>query len=136
MDILDLKLQWHWAWVLQMGSSYCVIEFQRELWTRNFQQYSTTTERSITDSIIPFRVILVYQLWIYLPLPLMIDTDCIKEPVLPHIWFQIQYMLPLKTMLLIWLPFLICHNSFYYLMMILKLTIQWRNVSLTMSVWK
>ena len=43
------------------------------MWTRKFQQESTTTGNFMTASIIPFQMILVAQIWIYLPLPLMID---------------------------------------------------------------
>ena len=73
----------------------------------------------MTTSIIPFRLILVSQLWINLPLPLMVDPACIKEPATPQIWFQLPFLLPLKNLLVLWPPLLILHNPFSYLLMIL-----------------
>ena len=79
MYILDLQLQWSWVWVLQMGSSCTVMILQREMWTRNYQHCSTTTGIFITASIIPLQMILVSQLCIYLPSPLMIDPPLHKR---------------------------------------------------------
>ena len=41
------------------GSSYNVMVLQREMWTRKFQHWITTTGRFMTASIIPFCLILV-----------------------------------------------------------------------------
>ena len=49
----------------------------------------------MTASKIHFRLILVAQIWIYLPCPLMILPDQTKEPYIPLICFQLPFMLPL-----------------------------------------
>ena len=46
-------------------------------------------------------MIVVAQILIYLPLPFMIDPARIKEPAIPHICFQLLFLLPLKIMLVL-----------------------------------
>ena len=89
----------------------------------------------MTDSIIPLQLILVAQVWIYLPLPLMIYPAHIKEPVIHQICSQLPYLLTLKIMLVRWSPLLIIHNYFSYLLMILTLPMKWIKTSLTVSGW-
>ena len=96
MDILDLQLQYHWVWVLQMSRSYSVMAFNREVWTRKFQREGATTGRFMTTYIIPFQIIVVANILIYLPLPLKIYPTHIKEHGISQICFQLPYLLPLK----------------------------------------
>ena len=42
-------------------------------------------------------------------------------------------MLPLKTILVIWSPLLVRHNSFSYLLMIRTITVPWRKMILTVA---
>ena len=88
----------------------------------------------MTASILPLQMILVAQLWIYLPLSLMIDPSRIKEPDIPQICSQLLSLLPLKIILVIWPPLLVYQIS--YLLMILILSMLWRDISLTVSGWK
>ena len=74
--------------------------------------------------MIPFQMIVLAQFWIHIPLPLMIYPGCIKDPATPLICSHLPSLLPLKVMLVIWPPLLICHESSSYLMMILTLAIQ------------
>ena len=75
----------------------------------------------MTASIIPLQMNLVHQIWIYLPLPLMINSTNIKKTIIPHICIQIPSMLHLKTLLAILLPLLILLYYSSYLLMILNL---------------
>ena len=50
-----------------------------------------------------------------------------------QIWFHIPSMLPLKTLLVIWPPLLIFHNSLSYLLIIRTIAMPWRNMSPTMA---
>ena len=45
-------------------------------------------------------------------------------------------MLPLKNMLVIWPPLMICHDSLSYLLIILTIAIPWINMRLTLEGWK
>ena len=72
------KTQWHWVWGLHMGISYSLMEFQRKPRTIPFQCENTTIEKFMTDSITPFQLIVVAQIWISLTFPLMIVPDEIK----------------------------------------------------------
>ena len=59
---LDLQQQWNWVWVLHMGSSYTAIVLQREMGTRKFQHWSsTTTVWFINTSKFPLHMNLTYQ---------------------------------------------------------------------------
>ena len=87
-------------------------------------------------SILNFQIILVAQIWIYPPLPLMIEPARIKEPAIPQIWPQLPYLLPLKIMLVILPTLMIRHDSFSCLLIILTLPMQWINMILTVSGWK
>ena len=122
------QCSWHWVWVLHMGTSYTVMVLQREMWKGIFKHWSTTIVRFMTASIIPLQMNLVAHIWIHIPLPLMIDHTRIKEPAIPHICSQIPSLLPLKIILLLWLPLLIIH--IYFLLMILILSMSWRNICL------
>ena len=113
-----------------MGRSYTFMVLQREICTKNFQHWITTTGRFTTASIIPLQINLVYQLWIYLPLPSTIDPAGIKEPAIPQIFSQLPYLLPLKIILVILPPLLIRHIS--YLLMILILSMLWRNMCISL----
>ena len=75
------------------------MESHREVWKIKFQQESATTGNFITDSMIPFQMIVVAQLWIHLPLPLLIDPTRIKYPTIPLICLHLPFMLPLKNIL-------------------------------------
>ena len=75
---------------------------QRDMWTIKFQHWSTTTGRFINASIKPLHIILVSQICIYFPLPLMIYPTIIKEPAIPQICSQLPSLLPQKTLLVIW----------------------------------
>ena len=85
----------------------------------------------MTASIINFQLIVVAQIWIYPPFPLMIYPARIKEPVTSQIRFQLPALLPLKNLFVLWPTLLILHGSFSYLLMILTININWRNTSLT-----
>ena len=87
-------------------------------------------------SMISFQKIVAAHIWIYLPLPFIIDPSHTKEPAIPQICFQLPFMLPQKILLVLWPPLLIIHNSFSYLLIILTLTMPWRKMYLTVSVWK
>ena len=54
-----------------------------------------------------FTVVFLDQICIYLPLPLMIDPTCIKDPNITQIFSQLPSLLPLKIMLVLWPPLLI-----------------------------
>ena len=84
-------------------------------------------------SIITLQLIVVAHIWIYLPLPLMIDPIWIKDPIIPLICFQIPSQLPMKTMLVLWPPLLIFQNSVYQLLTILTIAMPWKIISLTVS---
>ena len=101
---------------------------QRETRTRKFKRESTTTRQLMTASIIHLQLIVLAQLWIYLPSPLMIDPPRIREPNMPQICSQLPFMLPLKTLLVPWPPLLIFQISF--LVMFRKISIFWTNVCL------
>ena len=133
MAILDLQLKWHWVWVLNMGSSYYIRAFHSIERTRITQQKITTAKRFMTNSIIPLQIILVSKIWIYLPSPLMIDPDRIKEHAIPLIWYQLPSLLPLQILLLLWLPLMIWRNSLCYLLMILNLLMQYWNIIFAVS---
>ena len=126
MDILDLQLQWHWVWVLKMASSFNVMVLQREMWTKEFQDWITTSGRFMTASIISLQLIFVSQLCIYLPSALMIYPTRMKDPDIPGSWSQLPSMLPLKVLLLLW-PNLMIHQI-SFLLMILILSMLWRNM--------
>ena len=68
-----------------MGRYYSDMAFQRKARTIRLQQDSTTEGRFMNASIIHFQMIVVVQIRISLPLPLMIVTDHIKEPATPLI---------------------------------------------------
>ena len=103
--------------------------FQRKMWTGKFQHWSTTTGRFITDSIIPLQITLVAHLWIYLPIPFMIDPARIKDTNISQICSNLTSLLPRKIILVIWTPIMIFHISF--LLMILILSIYWRKICLS-----
>ena len=65
----------------------------------------------------------------------MIDNNRIKEHVISLICLQIPYLLPLKTLLVIWTTLLICHESFSYRIMILTTYMKWRKLRLTVAGW-
>ena len=130
MAILDLQLPCHWVWVLQMGSSYNVMVLQREMWKQKFQHWSTTTGRFMNDSITTLHMIVIAQLFIYLPSLFMIDLPHIREPNMPQICSQPTSLLPLKTLLVPWPILLIL--QIYFLLMILILYMFWRK----MWIWK
>ena len=106
-----------------MISSYTVMVFQREMRTGNFQHWRITTERFMTDSIIPLYMTSVAHLWIYPPLPLMVYPACIKYPAIPQICSQMPYLLSWKILLVILPPLLISQISF--LLVIVILTMLW-----------
>ena len=134
MAILDLQLWWHWVWLLQMGSSYTVMVFQREMWKGNFQHWITTTVRLITASIISLHINLMSQLWIYISSPLIIDPARMKDPTIPQILYQMPSLLPLKIILVLWPPLLFF--QIYFLIVILKLFMLWINICLSLVWWK
>ena len=84
------------------------------MWTRKFQYWSTTTGRFINASIIHLRLIVVSQLFIYLPSPLMIDPPHTRDPNMTQICSQLPYLLPLKT-LVVPLPPLLYPNNIHVL---------------------
>ena len=98
MAILDLQIQWHWVWGLNMQSSYYVMVFHIKADTIPFQRYNKTTGQFMTalnntftdDYGIPD-----------LNLPPMPLDDSIhpKNPGIPLIRFQLQFMSPLQSML-------------------------------------
>ena len=106
-----------------MVRSCTVIFFQREMWTGKFQHWSTTTGRFINASIKPLHIILVAQICIYLPLPLMIDPPRIKELDISQIWYQLPSLFTLKIVLVLWPPLPIQQVSF--LLMVLILSMSW-----------
>ena len=134
MAILDLQLQWHWVWVLHMVISCNVMVLKREMCTREFRHWSTTAVRFMTASTIPLQLILVAQLCIYIPSPLMIDHLCIKEPDTPQICSQMPSLLPLNILLELWPPLLIFQISF--LLMILILSMLWIKMIPKSAGWK
>ena len=109
-----------------------VMVLQRDMLTRKLQHWSTTTGRFITDSIILLQLILVAQICIYLPSPLMIDTPPrIRDPDMPQICYQLPSLLTLKTLLVhLDYPLRIRHIS--SLPTILILSVFWRK----MCLWK
>ena len=74
------------------------------------------------------------QLWIHLPLTLMIEPACIKYPTIPQICSQMPYLLHIKIILVIWSPLMICHISFLLMTRIL-FTI-WIKMWLSLVWWK
>ena len=91
--------------------------------TRLFQWENLTIWLFINISIIPFQLILLPQLWISLPFPLMIVPVPKNDPGIPLIRFQLPFLLPLETMLVHWSPLPIPHNFLNQIMMIMTLTI-------------
>ena len=72
---------------------------QRGERTRKFQHWSTTTGRFMNASIIiPLRLIVLAQLCIYLPSPLVKDPPNIRYPDMPHICSHPPSLLHLKTL--------------------------------------
>ena len=65
-----------------MEISCTALVFQRERWTGEFQHWSTTTGSFMNASVIPLQMILVAQLCIYLPSPLMI-----YPPTHKRVWY-------------------------------------------------
>ena len=106
---------------------------QREGRKINFQWESTTTGRFMTAWIITFQMIVVSQILIYLTLPLIIEPARIKYPVIPLLCLQLPYMLPLKTLLVLWPLLMIFHDSLSYLLMILTLPMARIKTSLTVA---
>ena len=54
MAILDFQLQWHWVGVLQMESSYSVMELQREVWKQNStKDYNNRTDYECFKNTFP-----------------------------------------------------------------------------------
>ena len=88
----------------------------------------------MTSSIMFLQMNVISQIWIYLPLPLMIDPSRIKEHDIPQIWSQLPSLLPLKTILVLWPPLLIRHISF--LLIILILSMLWRNMWIYLVRWR
>ena len=117
-----------------MGSSYSVTEFQREVWTRKFEWDIKKTGRFMTASITRLKLILISQLWIYIPLPLMIDPTCIKDPDTPHICLQLPYIMPLIIIFVLWPSLLI--RQIYFLLMIPTLPMSLINMILKITGWK
>ena len=74
---------------------------------------------------------------IHLPLKTIYDIPLpprIKETDIPQICSQLPYLLPLKILFVLWPPLLI--RQIYLLLMILILSMLWRNMRLTVAEWK
>ena len=81
----------------------------------------------------PFELIVMYQLWIYLPCTSMIVPDQIKDPDITLICYQIPFMFPTKNMLVLLPQLLTTHNLFFLIMMLLKQTITWQETNMTLT---
>ena len=70
--------------------------------------------------------------------PITIDDrpTHIIDRTIPQICFQMLFLLPLETLLLLWTPLLIIRNSLSCLLMILTFSMAWNKKSFTMTGWK
>ena len=77
----------------------------------------------MTDSIIPFKLILSTQLWLFLPFVSMIVPAWAKYLILPLIRLNPKFNLLTENMLLLWPPVPNTHNFWDQIMIIMTLTI-------------
>ena len=66
--------------VITDGKILFIMVFQREVSTRKLQQEGKISGQFMTDSLIPFQMVVVSKVSIYFPLPFMTDPAWIKDP--------------------------------------------------------
>ena len=87
-----------------MQSFYSNMLFQRETGESKLPWDSTITGQCFTDTSTFSRLIVVSQIWVLLPGPLIIFPTQIKYRLITLIYYQITFMLPPKTLLVLLPP--------------------------------
>ena len=133
MLILDLWLQWYRIWRSNMGSFYSVVAFQSKSRKIKFQWEITIIGYFMTGSTILLYLIMVKNIWISLPCPLIIFPSqkkracCTSDPLPDSIYVTyVKYVSILPNILT-------SHKLLSYIMIIPNINITLLVKTLSMS---